>query len=100
MKTMTVKEAWEKSFRICNFAYGSDGHLFAFVGWQSPESNKQFGPFLVTICGNRCIEIDWDGGFKTSYPDVAEYYFPWIIGQKSKKRTEIVRNMAKDILKK
>lgn len=85
MQTMTVKEAWSKSkLRI---TLGNSGHYFAEVGWKSPENGREQKRILVTICGNRAIEIGLDGAFRDAYPADADHYFPIEIkGEKSRRK--------------
>jgi|SRR5690606_10288816 len=71
---MTIKEAWEKS--KVKVKFGKNGHMFAEVKWTSPSTGKSTRGILVTIDGDRAIEIGWDGRFIDTFPAVAEYYSP------------------------
>jgi hypothetical protein len=75
---MTVREAYEQAAPVSKLVLGENGHTFALVGWRSPETGRESGPFLVTIDGDRAIEIERDGRFKDCYSSSADSYFPWI----------------------
>lgn len=93
LQTTTVSEAWQESCNHGSMQFGHEDNHFAVVGWKSPSTGQLAGPFLVTISGDQCIEIGWNGCFRKAYPATTKNYFSWIT--RTKDSTDSIRNAVK-----
>lgn len=73
---MTIKKAFEKA-RAVNTVIIGDAY-FALVGWRSPETKQEHGPFLVTVYDKTAVEVERTGRFREIIPATADCYFPWL----------------------
>lgn len=74
--TMTAGEAFDIAIKDHRLTLNSE--WFAMVGWKSPESGHESGPFFVTRHGKTIVEVDRHGVYRESFSSKADCYFPWI----------------------